>query len=124
MAQAVEDREPQVRLEGRQANKPGRGPIDWLGGWRACSWGASPSSLLAVAIRIFQQFTAWTVGHRRRQPGLRPDYRSLFIAEVLAATVGTLVWWGYLVAQGSQGRAQARPTHPTRRSAGSWCSGA
>src|SRR5215217_7499511 len=100
MAQAVEDRELRQEGEGRQGQKPGRGPIDWLGGWRTCLVGCSTFLLLAVAIRIFQQYTAWTVGIDASSEGFAQTYRALYYAEVLAATIGTLVWWGYLVRKG------------------------
>ena len=91
-----------MRLEGRQAHKPGRGPIDWLGGWRTCLVGCSTFLLLALAIRIFQQYTAWTDGIDASSQGFAQTYRALYYAEVLAVTIGTLVWWGYLVRKGRQ----------------------
>ena len=102
MAQAVQDQEPRIRLEGRQAHKPGRGPIDWLGGWRTCLVGCSIFLLLALAIRIFQQFTAWTDGIDASSDGFAQTYRALYYAEVLGVTIGTLMWWGYLVRKGRQ----------------------
>jgi methane/ammonia monooxygenase subunit C len=102
MAQAVQDQEPRIRLEGRQAHKPGRGPIDWLGGWRTCLVGCSIFLLLALAIRIFQQFTAWTDGIDASSDGFAQTYRALYYAEVLGVTIGTLAWWGYLVRKGRQ----------------------
>ena len=100
MAQAVDDRELRQEGEGRQGQKPGRGPIDWLGGWRTCLVGCSTFLLLALAIRIFQQFTAWTDGIDASSEGFAQTYRALYYAEVLGATIGTLVWWGYLVRKG------------------------
>jgi methane/ammonia monooxygenase subunit C len=100
MAQAVETREPQLRLEGRQADRPGRGPIDWLGGWRTCIVGCSAFLLLAIAIRIFQQFTAWKTGIDASSRDFTYTYRVLFWAELLGSTIGTLAWWGYLVRKG------------------------
>ena len=81
-------------------DKPGRGPIDWMGGWRVCWMGSLAFILLALAIRIFQQFTAWSVGIDASSRDFGLYYRSLFIAEVLGVTVGTLLWWGYLVRRG------------------------
>ena len=99
MAQALEDRELR-HGEGRQAQKPGRGPIDWLGGWRTCLVGCSTFLLLALAIRIFQQYTAWTIGIDASTRDFGLYYRSLFIAEVVGVTTATLLWWGYLVRRG------------------------
>ena len=100
MAQAVETREPQLRLEGRQADRPGRGPIDWLGGWRTCIVGCTAFLLLALAIRIFQQFTAWKTGIDASSRDFTYTYRVLFWAELIGSTAGTLAWWGYLVRKG------------------------
>ena len=80
--------------------KPGRGPIDWMGGWRVCWIGSLAFLGLAIAIRIFQQFTAWTIGIDASSRDFGLYYRSLFIAEVVGETVGTLMWWGYLVRKG------------------------
>jgi methane/ammonia monooxygenase subunit C len=80
--------------------KPGRGPIDWLGGWRVCWIGSLAFLGLAAAIRIFQQYTAWTIGIDSSSRDFGLYYRSLFIAEVLGVTAGTLLWWGYLVRRG------------------------
>ena len=88
---AVDTREPQLRLEGRQADRPGRGPIDWLGGWRTCIVGCSAFLLLAIAIRIFQQFTAWKTGIDASSRDFTYTYRVLFYAELLGSTIGTLV---------------------------------
>jgi methane/ammonia monooxygenase subunit C len=80
--------------------RPGRGPIDWWGGWRTCIVGCVAFLVLAAAIRIFQQFTAWTYGTDAASTGFNEYYRSLFIAEVIGVTVATLWWWGSLVRRG------------------------
>ena len=73
-----------------ESYRPGRGPIDWLGGWRTCIVGCIAFLVLAIAIRIFQQFTAWTVGIDASSKGFGQTYRALYYSEVLAATIGTL----------------------------------
>jgi len=88
------------RTEGRASERPGRGPIDWLGGWRVCIFGCVAFLLLAIAIRIFQQFTAWEYGIDASSNGFNNYYRSLFYAEVVSVSVGTLWWWGSLVRRG------------------------
>ena len=42
--------------------RPGRGPIDWLGGWWTGLW--TPVALLGIAfaLRIYQQPFAWKYG--------------------------------------------------------------
>jgi len=88
------------RTEGRASERPGRGPIDWLGGWRVCIFGCVAFLLLAIAIRIFQQFTAWEYGIDASSNGFNNYYRSLFYAEVVSVSVGTLWWWSSLVRRG------------------------
>ena len=85
--------------------KPGRGPIDWMGGWRVCWIGSLAFLALAAAIRIFQQFTAWSIGIDASSSDFGLYYRSLFIAEVVGVTVGTLMW-GAIWSARAQGRAQ------------------
>jgi len=82
------------------SERPGRGPIDWLGGWRTCLIGCTVFLLLAIAIRIFQQFTAWTIGIDSASRDFSLYYRSLFVAEVVGVTLATLMWWGSLVRRG------------------------
>src|SRR4029453_15417968 len=60
--------------------KPGRGPIDWLGGGRVCWSGGLAFIALALAIRIFQQFTAWSIGIDASSRDFGLYYRALFIA--------------------------------------------
>ena len=88
------------RAEGRQSERPGRGPIDWWGGWRVCIVGCVAFLVLALAIRIFQQFTAWTIGIDAASHDFGLYYRSLFYAEVFSVSVATLWWWGSMVRRG------------------------
>ena len=88
------------RAEGRQSERPGRGPIDWWGGWRVCIVGCVAFLVLAIAIRIFQQFTAWSIGIDSASRDFSLYYRSLFFAEVFSVSIATLWWWGSLVQRG------------------------
>jgi len=78
------------------------GPIDWLGGWRTCLVGCTVFLLVAVAIRIWQQFTALDSGLDSASRDFTFQWRSLFYAEVAAVTIGTLAWWNYLVKKGRE----------------------
>jgi methane/ammonia monooxygenase subunit C len=91
---SAERREPEAR--------PGRGPIDWLGGWRTVIVGPIAFLLLAAAIRIWQQGTAWTIGINSASADFSFYYRSLFYAEVISVTLATLWWWGSLVRKGRE----------------------
>jgi methane/ammonia monooxygenase subunit C len=88
------------RAEGRESEKPGRGPIDWWGGWRVCIVGCAVFIVLALAIRIWQQFTAWTIGIDAASRNFAFTYRALFYAEIFSVSVATLWWWGSLVQRG------------------------
>jgi hypothetical protein len=54
--------------------------------------GCSVFLLLAIAIRIFQQFTAWSYGIDAASREFGLYYRSLFVAEVVGVSAATL-WW-------------------------------
>jgi len=80
--------------------RPGRGPIDWLGGWRTGL--VAPLIILAVALafRAYQQPTAWTKGIDASSHDFTIYYRIPLVFELLGVTVFTLVWWGWLVRTG------------------------
>ena len=84
--------------------EPGRkyGPIDWLGGWRTCLVGCTVFLAVAVLIRIWQQYTALDAGLDSSSQAFTNEYRTLFVAEVAAVTIGTLSWWSYLVRKGRE----------------------
>jgi methane/ammonia monooxygenase subunit C len=97
------------------------GPIDWLGGWRTCLVGCTSFILVAVIIRIWQQYTALNAGLDSASELFTWQYRTLFIAEVLAVTIGTLWWWSYLVRNGKEVvKTEASPDEEVRRIAVFW----
>lgn len=80
----------------------GRGPIDWLGGWR---WMFIGSFLLAgsfIALRIYQQKFAWykEYGLDAASEGFKTYWFNLFVGEMVVVTIVTLVWWGWLIKSG------------------------
>jgi len=89
---------PGVELEPKRKY----GPIDWWGGWRTCIIGCSAFLIVAVVIRIWQQFTALEAGLDSSSRDFTLQYRTLFYAEIAAVTIGTLAWWGYLVRKGRE----------------------
>ena len=78
------------------------GAIHWFGGWRTCLVGCTVFLLVAVAIRIWQQYTALDAGLDSSSKAFTNQYRTLFYAEVFAVTIGTLSWWAYLVRKGRE----------------------
>lgn len=97
------------------------GPIDWLGGWRTCIVGCIVFLVVAVAIRIWQQFTALDSGLNSASENFTREWRSLFYAEVAAVTIGTLWWWNYLVKKGREVvKEEPTPAEEVRRIAVFW----
>ena len=92
----------QARTLETPQTRPGRGPIDWWGGFRLTFIGPLVFIVIAAAIRIWQQGNAWTIGIEAASPEFNTTYRALFYAEVTAATVVTLWWWTYLIRKGRQ----------------------
>jgi len=78
------------------------GAISWWGGWRTCWVGCTSFIAVAVLIRIWQQFTALDAGLDSSSRAFTTQYRTLFVAEVLAVTIGTLTWWSFLVRKGRE----------------------
>ena len=80
----------------------GRGPTDWLGGWK---WLFISSLLLAgsfIGLRIYQQAFAWynEAGLDSASPAFKKYWFSLFVIEVLLVGLISVVWWAYLVRSG------------------------
>jgi methane/ammonia monooxygenase subunit C len=77
--------------------RPGRGPIDWLGGWRTGI--VAPLALLAVAIglRVYQQFFAWKSGLDSSSHAFTLQWRTVLVGGLLGVGIVTLVWWGWLI---------------------------
>ncbi len=90
---AVEDKQGPSEPEFR----PGRGPTDWLGGWRTGI--VAPLALLAVAIglRIYQQFFAWTSGLDSSSHAFTLEWRTVLVGGLLGVGIVTLIWWGWLI---------------------------
>jgi methane/ammonia monooxygenase subunit C len=120
MAQPMVRAEPVEELDDTEPHRK-YGPIDWLGGWRTCLVGCTTFLLVAVIIRIWQQFTALEAGLDSASNAFATQYRTLFYAEVAAVTIGTLAWWAYLVRNGrGVVKKEASPGEEVRRIAVFW----
>jgi methane/ammonia monooxygenase subunit C len=120
MAQPMVRAEPVEELDDTEPHRK-YGPIDWLGGWRTCLVGCTSFLLVAVIIRIWQQFTALEAGLDSASNAFATQYRTLFYAEVAAVTIGTLAWWAYLVRNGREVvKKEASPGEEVRRIAVFW----
>ncbi len=84
----------------RSEFRPGRGPIDWLGGWRTGI--VAPLIILALAFawRIYQQFTAWTKGIDASSHDFTIYYRIPLVVGLVGVTLFTLGWWAWLLRSG------------------------
>lgn len=100
--------------------RPGRGPIDWLGGWRAGI--VAPLIILAVALawRVYQQFTAWTKGLDASSHDFTVYYRVPLVVCLVGVTVFTLGWWGWLIRSGKRIAQKISHAEEVRRIAVFW----
>ncbi|MEV6236077.1 methane monooxygenase/ammonia monooxygenase subunit C [Lentzea sp. NPDC051838] len=84
--------------------RPGRGPIDWLGGWKTLFIASALLAASFIGLRIYQGYFAWwnEAGLNSKSPAFTKYWFSLFIIEVLLAGAITLSWWGWLAKKGKQ----------------------
>ncbi len=102
MAQTVSS-PPRLRERDQgPAYRPGRGPTDWLGGWRTMFVACGLLLASFLALRVYQQFYAWynEAGLNAASPGFKKYWFSLFVIEVLLAGAISVAWWGWLVITG------------------------
>lgn len=83
---------------------PGRGPIDWRGGWFSMFWGIALMSSTFIGLRIYQQYFGWwnEAGLDASSDAFQTYWFSLFIGELVVAAVVTLGWWGWLLKSGQK----------------------
>ena len=88
----------------------GRGPTDWMGGWR---WGIyAPIILLAIAVvfRIYQGFFTFPWGLDSSTPQFFWLWRMAVVVSLLGVGIFTVAWWGWILRT-----AQDLPRRITRR---------
>ncbi|MEA2672652.1 MAG: methane/ammonia monooxygenase subunit [Chloroflexota bacterium] len=76
---------------------PGKGPTDWMGGWK---WGLfAPLILLglAVAIRVYQAFAVFPWGLDSSTTQFFWMWRMLVVAFLLGVGIFTVVWWRWIL---------------------------
>jgi methane/ammonia monooxygenase subunit C len=101
--------------------KTGRGPTDWLGGWRTCIFGSLAVTALFLMLRAYQQVFAWTeAGLNRASDDFNSLWLSLFFAELIAVGAGTLLWWVWMVRSGRKIPQRVTPREEVRRIAVFW----
>lgn len=85
-------------------DKPGRGPNDWLGGWRTMFVACAALTASFIGLRIYQGYFAWynEAGLNAASSGFRTYWFSLFIIELLLVGLITIGWWGWLVQTGKK----------------------
>jgi methane/ammonia monooxygenase subunit C len=92
--EAVRERRPEVYDAPRV---PGKGPTDWMGGWK---WGllAVPILLGAAAVfRVYQGFTALSIGTDSSTPQFFWYYEFLVAVEIGIVGLFTILWWGWII---------------------------
>jgi methane/ammonia monooxygenase subunit C len=85
-----------VRAE-QEEFPPGRGPTDWMGGWR---WGLYFPLILigvAVAFRIYQAFYTFPIGLDSSTMDFFWHWRMAVVASLLGVGIFTLVWWRWIL---------------------------
>jgi methane/ammonia monooxygenase subunit C len=99
LARAVRAQPPSAS-EPEAEFRPGRGPIDWLGGWRTGL--VAPLIILAVAFlwRAYEQPTAWTKGIDASSHEFTLFYRIPLVIGLIGVTAFTLLWWAWLLRTG------------------------
>lgn len=104
MAQTTESpaRVERRGVPGDRPVRPGRGPIDWLGGWRTLFVASGLLAASFIGLRIYQGYYAWyrEAGLNAASPEFKTYWFNLFVAEVLIAGAITVGWWGWLVVTG------------------------
>jgi methane/ammonia monooxygenase subunit C len=100
--------------------RPGRGPTDWLGGWRTGL--VAPLILLAVAIglRVYQQFYSWTAGLDSSSHAFTLYWRTVLVGGLLGVGIFTLIWWGWLIRTGAAIAHRVSHNEEVRRIAVFW----
>ena len=92
--EGVRERRPEVY---DAPTTPGRGPIDWLGGWK---WGLLSLPILlgiAVIYRIYQGFTALSIGTDSSTWAFFWAYEFLVVVEVVGVGLFTILWWRWIL---------------------------
>jgi methane/ammonia monooxygenase subunit C len=84
--------------------RPGRGPTDWLGGWRTMFIASGLLAASFIALRVYQGYFAWynEAGLNASSQAFVTYWFTLFVGEVLVAGAITVGWWGWLVVKGQR----------------------
>lgn len=103
-----------------QMERPGRGPTDWLGGWRWGIYSLLIITAVALAIRIYQQVFMVPWGLDSSTTQFFWLWRMLVVAELLGVGVFTALWWGWLLRSGKNLPATFSHREEVRRIATFW----
>jgi len=100
--------------------RPGRGPIDWNGGWRT-GW-VAPSVILGIALvyELYVYVFAWTTGIDAASREFFLTWKIPLIFGLLGITAFTLGWWGWLVRTGKDLAQNISHSEEVRRIAVFW----
>ena len=98
-----------TRDTGAEEFPKGKGPIDWMGGWKWMWYSIALLSASFIGLRLYQGHFAWynEAGLDSASPAFRKYWFSLFVIELVVATVVTLGWWGWLLKSGQKLEAAA-----------------
>ncbi|MGH8932943.1 MAG: methane monooxygenase/ammonia monooxygenase subunit C [Egibacteraceae bacterium] len=103
-----------------QEQRTGRGPIDWMGGWRT-GWVAPLIILGITAVYEAYQFAfAWTTGIDAASREFFYTWKIPLVLGLIGITAFTLGWWGWLVRSGKKLSQHITHSEEVRRIAVFW----
>ncbi|MBF6558801.1 MAG: methane monooxygenase [Candidatus Binataceae bacterium] len=99
----------------------GRGPTDWLGGWKTLFVGCAALLAANLFLWLFDYKYAFTIGLNSATHAFTTHYRALFWAELLTNGIFCGLWYGWLIRTGrALENPQAAPREEVRRIAVLW----
>jgi len=107
-------------VQGQEEFPQGRGPIDWMGGWRT-GW-AAPGFILALTAvyEVYEYFFAWRTGLDAASPEFFLTWKIPLLVGLIGITAFTLGWWGWLVRTGKTIAQNVSHAEEVRRIAVFW----
>jgi methane/ammonia monooxygenase subunit C len=98
----------------------GRGPIDWMGGFKT-GWAAPGAVLLsAILYEVYVYFWAWTTGIDAASREFFLTWKIPLILGLIGITGFTLGWWGWIVRTGKNLAHNITHSEEVRRIAVFW----
>ena len=104
----------------QEEQRTGRGPIDWMGGFK---WGwLGPALILGLTAiyEVYEYFFAWKTGLDAASPEFFLTWKIPLLVGLIGITVFTLGWWGWIVRTGKTIAQNVSHAEEVRRIAVFW----